>query len=233
MRRPGGGVGGPAVLHCGTTARRPTCAAGLAPLLTKVHLSGTLDTSPCPAPQCRAAPGLLRSGLGEQRRPCHVYGQAKSASSPSSNREPLGGRRPWTWSGSSEDDATAVTAAQLCAGVYRLISVGQWARAPRISRSSGRGIRHSPGVGLVPAPLVERVGRVRGDLVMPLPKPRPRGTPGAYPWDGRPPQHGKEFRFAESEAWPEPAVTPVTRHRQLRQGGPAQEMPRRGYLAPA
>ncbi|MFK4598885.1 hypothetical protein RKD30_005552 [Streptomyces pristinaespiralis] len=51
----------------------------------------------------------------------------------------------------------------------------------------------------------EPVGRVRGDRVMRLPKP-PR-LPGT---NGRPPKHGPEFRFAEPETWPEPAVTTRT-----------------------
>lgn len=37
--------------------------------------------------------------------------------------------------------------------------------------------------------------------------PKPTRMPGV---NGRPPKHGPEFRFAEPETWPEPAITTVT-----------------------
>ncbi|GAA1192251.1 hypothetical protein GCM10009654_57010 [Streptomyces hebeiensis] len=37
--------------------------------------------------------------------------------------------------------------------------------------------------------------------------PKPPRLPGT---NGRPPEHGPEFRFAEPETWPEPAVTTRT-----------------------
>ena len=45
---------------------------------------------------------------------------------------------------------------------------------------------------------------------MRLPKPSIKGYALAYPEGGRPPKHGKEFRFASSETWPEAAITTVT-----------------------
>ncbi|MFG2370163.1 transposase [Streptomyces sp. NPDC048504] len=53
---------------------------------------------------------------------------------------------------------------------------------------------------------VDLVGRIRGDRVMGLPKQL-----RAYdPKGGRPPKYGPEFRFANSEMWPEPSVTTAT-----------------------
>ncbi|MFK4692958.1 hypothetical protein RKD22_005893 [Streptomyces pristinaespiralis] len=104
------------------------------------------------------------------------------------------------------DDATAVTAAQLRDVVDRLITTGQWQPGePEIVIVTDAGYdvtRVSRVLRDLPA---ELVGRVRGDRVMRLPKP-PR-LPGT---NGRPPKHGPEFRFAEPETWPEPAVTTRT-----------------------
>ncbi len=102
------------------------------------------------------------------------------------------------------DDATAVTAAQLRAVVERLIAAGQWqAGDPHIVSGAGYDVTRLARV-LRDLP-VERVGRVRSDRVMRLPKPqRMHGV------NGRPPKHGPEFRFTKPETWPEPAITTVT-----------------------
>ncbi|MEV6765030.1 transposase [Streptomyces sp. NPDC051105] len=57
---------------------------------------------------------------------------------------------------------------------------------------------------------VELVGWIRSDRVMRLPKPSPKEYALACPQGGRPPKHGKEFRFAKPETWPEPEVTTAT-----------------------
>ncbi|WUV39448.1 transposase [Streptomyces sp. NBC_01483] len=108
------------------------------------------------------------------------------------------------------DDTAEVTAAQVRRVVVDLIEMGRWHfgdrdilvvfdagyDAPRMSR---------PLAGLP----VEVLGRIRTDRVMRKPVPVPWVSP---PQGGRPPKHGKEFRFAKPETWGEPdaATTQVT-----------------------
>ncbi|WP_420865752.1 transposase [Actinomadura welshii] len=54
------------------------------------------------------------------------------------------------------------------------------------------------------------MGRIRGDRVVRLPKPSIKEYALACPQGGRPPKHGKEFRFANPETWPEAAITTVS-----------------------
>jgi hypothetical protein len=104
------------------------------------------------------------------------------------------------------DDATAVTASQLRDVVDRLITTGQWQPCePDILIVTDAGYDVTRLAWVLRGLPAELVGRVRGDRVMRLPKP-PR-LPGT---NGRPPKHGPEFRFAEPETWPEPAVTTRT-----------------------
>ncbi|WP_228001737.1 transposase [Nocardia australiensis] len=148
---------------------------------------------------------------------CHVYGRAKSASqfipgwpySFVAVLEP--GASSWTQILDAvrlgpEDDATAVTAAQLRQVVQRLIAAGQWRDGdPDILIVADAGYDVCR-LGWVLADLpVELVGRLRSDRVMQLPKPvRAPGT------NGRPPKHGPQFRFTDPGSWPEPAVTTIT-----------------------
>lgn len=95
-----------------------------------------------------------------------------------------------------------VTAAQVRRVVQDLIAGGQWRQgdadivvvfdagydAPRLSN-------------LLDGLPVEVLGRLRSDRVMRKPVPRPWICP---PQGGRPPKHGKEFRFAKPETWGEP-----------------------------
>jgi hypothetical protein len=53
---------------------------------------------------------------------------------------------------------------------------------------------------------VEVLGRMRTDRVMRKPVPVPWISP---PQGGRPPKHGKEFRFAKPEPWGEPDAATV------------------------
>jgi hypothetical protein len=104
------------------------------------------------------------------------------------------------------DDATAVTAAQLRGVVERLITAGQWqAGDPDVVIVADAGYDVTRLAWVLRDLPVELVGRVRSDRVMRLPKPQ--RLPGT---NGRPPKHGREFRFTEPETWPEPAVTTVT-----------------------
>ncbi|MEU1117062.1 MULTISPECIES: NF041680 family putative transposase [unclassified Streptomyces] len=153
---------------------------------------------------------------------CHVYGRAKSASqfipgwpySFVAILEP--GATSWTAildvvRLGPEDDATAVTAAQLRALAERLVSAGQWAPGdPDITIVMDAGYDVTRLAWVLRDLPVELVGRIRSDRVMRLPKPTPKEYALAYPQGGRPPRHGKEFRFAEPGTWPEAAITTVT-----------------------
>jgi hypothetical protein len=56
---------------------------------------------------------------------------------------------------------------------------------------------------------VEVLGRMRTDRVMRRPAPTLKEYAAAYPQGGRPPKHGKEFRFAKPDTWGEPDAATV------------------------
>lgn len=56
---------------------------------------------------------------------------------------------------------------------------------------------------------VEILGRMRSDRVMRRPTPTQLEYANACPRGGRPPKHGKEFRFAKPETWGEPDAATV------------------------
>ncbi|GGS17285.1 hypothetical protein Snoj_31900 [Streptomyces nojiriensis] len=58
----------------------------------------------------------------------------------------------------------------------------------------------------------EVLGRMRSDRVVRRPAPTQLEYASAYPQGGRPPKHGKEFRFAKPETWggPDTATVQVT-----------------------
>lgn len=56
---------------------------------------------------------------------------------------------------------------------------------------------------------IEVLGRMRSDRVMRRPTPSLKEYALSYPQGGRPPKHGKEFRFAKPETWGEPDVATV------------------------
>jgi hypothetical protein len=69
----------------------------------------------------------------------------------------------------------------------------------------GFGLRgHRPRIPVADLP-AELLGRLRPDRVLYFPAP-PR-PPGAV---GRPSRHGPELKFADPDAWPDPAVTTIT-----------------------
>ncbi|WUH88672.1 transposase [Streptomyces sp. NBC_00433] len=109
-----------------------------------------------------------------------------------------------------EDDVAKVTARQVRRVVEDLIAGGRW-------REGGQDIlvifdagydapRMAHLLGGLP---VEILGRMRSDRVMRRPTPTPLEYALAYPQGGRPPKHGKEFRFARSETWGEPDTATV------------------------
>ncbi|MFE9374730.1 NF041680 family putative transposase [Streptomyces sp. NPDC006711] len=109
-----------------------------------------------------------------------------------------------------EDDVAEVTARQVRRVVGDLVAGGRWREgdpdilvvfdagydAPRIAYL----LRNLP---------VEVLGRMRSDRVMRRPTPTQFEYAEAYPRGGRPPKHGKEFRFAKPETWGEPNAATV------------------------
>jgi hypothetical protein len=145
---------------------------------------------------------------------CHVYGRAKTQSQfipgwPYSFVAALEtGRTSWTAVLDAirlgpQDDATAITAAQLRDVVTRLIAAGQWSEGDAdvlIVADAGYDVTR---LAFLLADLpVELLGRIRADRVLRLPAP-PR-LPGT---NGRPPKHGGEFALAKPASWPAPGVT--------------------------
>lgn len=168
---------------------------------------------------------LLRSDAptSTERLFCHVYGRAKSASQfipgwPYSFVAALeSGRTSWTAVLDAirlgpEDDATAVTAAQLREVVQRLLEAGQWRPGDAdilIVADAGYDVTR---LAFLLADLpVELLGRIRSDRVLQLPAP-PR-LPGA---NGRPPKHGGPFALGNATTWPAPARHHEHRHHPLR-----------------
>ncbi|MCM0674448.1 transposase [Micromonospora phytophila] len=153
---------------------------------------------------------------------CHVYGRAKGQAQmipgwPYSFVAALeSGRTSWTAILDAQrlgptDDATAVTAAQLCDVVNRLIEAGHWRDGdPEILIVADAGYDITR-LAFVLADLpVHLLGRIRSDRVLRLPKPlRLPGT------NGRPAKHGPEFRLDEPDSWPAPqhhTTTETTRY---------------------
>jgi hypothetical protein len=148
---------------------------------------------------------------------CHLYGRGRSADQfipgwPYSFVAALeSGRTSWTALLDAvrltpADDATAVTAAQLCEVVERLITAGHWHEDdPRILIVADAGY-DLPRLAFVLADLPVIVcGRLRADRV--LYQPAPVKAPGT---GGRRPRHGDEFALARAQSWPEPGHTTVT-----------------------
>ncbi|MDT0453676.1 transposase, partial [Streptomyces sp. DSM 40473] len=100
-----------------------------------------------------------------------------------------GGRGP-------EDDGAQATASQLRRVVTDLIEMGRWHVGDRdILIVFDAGYDAPRMAHLLDGLPVEVLGRMRSDRVMRRPTPSLREYPLAYPQGGRPPKHGKEFRF--------------------------------------
>ncbi|WUI78755.1 transposase [Streptomyces sp. NBC_00400] len=108
------------------------------------------------------------------------------------------------------DDVAEVTAAQVRRVVEDLIDMGRWKTGDRDILIVFDAGYDAPRMAHLLAGLpVEVLGRMRTDRVMRKPVPVPWISP---PQGGRPPKHGKEFRFAKPDTWGEPdaAATQVT-----------------------
>jgi DDE superfamily endonuclease len=148
---------------------------------------------------------------------CHVHGRAKNSSQfipgwPYSFVAALeSGRTSWTAVLDAvrlgpEDDATAVTAAQLRDVIERLLAAGQWKRGDdEILIVCDAGYDVTRLAFLLTGLPVELVGRIRSDRVLRLPAP-PR-LPGT---NGRPPKHDGDFALSDDKTWPEPQITTTT-----------------------
>jgi hypothetical protein len=116
---------------------------------------------------------------------------------------PAAGRRP----SRAEDDIAEVTARQVRRVVEDLIDMGRWHFGDRdvlIAFDAGYDApRMSHLLHRLP---VEVLCRMRSDRVMRKPVPVPWISP---PQGGRPPKHGKEFRFAKPDTWGEPDAATV------------------------
>ncbi|MFJ2406915.1 NF041680 family putative transposase [Streptomyces xanthochromogenes] len=168
----------------------------------------TVDVSPWLRSDAACAP---------QRLFCHVHGRSKAAPQiipgwPYSFVAALTlDRTSWTQvldvvRLGPADDAAAVTARQLRHVTECLITARQWQPGDRdmlIVMDAGYDVMRL--AYLLRDLPVELVGRLRSDRNLRLPKPPrvhdPRG--------GRPPRHGKEFRLAAPQTWPEPAIVTV------------------------
>jgi hypothetical protein len=88
------------------------------------------------------------------------------------------------------------------------LATNRWASSRSIRSEN---VSHSAlvcGPGRIRAP-VGLVGRIRSDRVMRLPKPSIKEYALVTGQGGRPPKHGNDLRFANSEGWPEAAITTV------------------------
>ncbi|QEU90132.1 transposase [Streptomyces kanamyceticus] len=109
-----------------------------------------------------------------------------------------------------DDDVAEVTAAQVRRVVTDLIEMGRWHFGDRdILIVFDAGYDAPRMAHLLDGLPVEVLGRMRADRVMRRPTPSLKEYALAYPLGGRPPRHGKEFRFAKPETWGEPDAATV------------------------
>ncbi|WWM30640.1 transposase [Streptomyces acidiscabies] len=153
---------------------------------------------------------------------CHVYGRSGRSSDQFVPGWPYSfvaaletGRTSWCQLLDAlrlgpDDDVAEVTAAQVRRVVTGLIEGGQWEpEDPDILIVFDAGY-DAPRMAYLLAGLpVEVLGRMRTDRVMRHPTPSLKEYAQTYPQGGRPPKHGKEFRFAKPETWGEPDAETV------------------------
>nr|WP_313905331.1 transposase [Rhodococcus sp. WB9] len=144
-----------------------------------------------------------------QRAFCHVYGRGRNQAQlipgwPYSFVAALEvGRTSWTAVLDAvrlrpDDDETTVTTAQVREVVGRLQAAGHWSDGdPDIVLVFDAGYELARMAFLLADLPVQVLGRMRSDRVLHFPAP-PAGR------TGRPPRHGAEFKFADSQTWPEP-----------------------------
>ncbi|WP_406397195.1 transposase [Streptomyces sp. NBC_00879] len=106
-----------------------------------------------------------------------------------------------------DDDVAEATACQVRRVVENLITGGQWCKGDAdILIVFDAGYDAPRMAYLLDGLPVEVLGRLRSDRVMRKPVPCPWISP---PQGGRPPKHGREFRFAKPETWGEPDAETV------------------------
>nr|WP_239149737.1 transposase [Streptomyces sp. SID12501] len=109
-----------------------------------------------------------------------------------------------------DDDVAEVTARQVRRVVNDLIGQGQWEDGdPDILVVFDAGYDAPRMAYLLHGLPVEVLGRTRADRVMRRPTPSLKEYALCYPQGGRPPKHGKEFRFARPDTWGEPGAETV------------------------
>jgi hypothetical protein len=169
-----------------------------------------VDVSPWLRPDAPTSPDRLF---------CHVYGRSGRSSDQFIPGWPYSfvaaletSRTSWCQLLDAErlgpdDDVAEVTAAQVRRVVTDLIGQGQWEDGdPDILIAFDAGSDAPRMACLLGGLPVEVAGRMRSDRVMRKPVPRPWISP---PEGGRPPKHGKEFRFAKPDTWGEPDAETV------------------------
>ncbi len=108
------------------------------------------------------------------------------------------------------DDIAETTAAQVRRVISDLIEQGQWeAGEPDVLIVFDTGYDAPRMAYLLDSLPVEALGRMRTDRVMRRPAPTLKEYAAAYPQGGRPPKHGKEFRFAKPDTWGDPDTETV------------------------
>jgi hypothetical protein len=148
---------------------------------------------------------------------CHVYGRSGRSSDQFVPGWPYSfvvalesGRTSWCQLLDAvrlgpEDDVAEVTAIQLRRVVTDLIEMGHWHAGDRDILTVFDAGYDAPRMAyLLDGLPVEVLGRMRSDRVMRRPRPSLKEYALSYPRGGRPPKHGREFRFATPETWGEP-----------------------------
>lgn len=172
-----------------------------------------VDVSPWLRPDAPTSPDRLF---------CHVYGRSGRSSDQFIPGWPYSfvaaletGRTSWCQLLDAirlgpHDDVAEVTARQVRRVVNDLIGQGQWEDGdPDILVVFDAGYDATRMAYLLTGLLVEVLGRMRSDRVMRRPTPTQLEYARAYPQGGRPPKHGKEFRFAKPDTWGEPNAETV------------------------
>jgi hypothetical protein len=166
-----------------------------------------VDVSAWLRPDAPTSPGRLF---------CHVYGRSGRSSDQFIPGWPYSfvaaletGRTSWCQLLDAvrlgPDDDAEVTAAQVRRVVTDLIDQGQWEDGDDdIQVVFDAGYDAPRGAYLLAGLPIEVLGRMRADRVMRRPTPSLREYALAHPQGGRPPKHGKEFRFARPDTWGEP-----------------------------
>ncbi|MCX5610652.1 transposase [Streptomyces sp. NBC_00047] len=172
-----------------------------------------VDVSPWLRPDAPTSPDRLF---------CHVYGRSGRSSDQFIPGWPYSfvaaletGRTSWCQLLDAirlgpHDDVAEVTARQVRRVVNDLIGQGQWEDGdPAILVVFDAGYDAPRMAYLLTGLPIEVLGRMRSDRVMRRPTPTQLEYALAYPQGGRPPKHGKEFRFAKPDTWGEPDAETV------------------------